>query len=756
RMPFSCLYWRAIFLTLLYTLSCQPEAISQPPIAKTGTPAFRYQSLTLVAWGGTHFYDEGQSGLQNIDQIVAAGVNDITLQTISTLRDTSASSFTSTLDDPTVYADIKKAALYAKSKGLTVTLKPHIQLKGFGVLQNASYSPSDGDAFFASVKHDLANNVKLANEVGAYMLVIGTEMGGKITSVHSENGYDNCAAWHKIIAEIRKAAPSLKLTYAATLTNTWNKLESNEAPRVCFWDALDFLGFDAYPDMNDLTQTAGPVDFYKRMFDNGNPILNGGDDGTADSVFSLHNFMRQYKITNQSQVRYVEFVAKGIRNLTNRPDMKVIITEVGTPSTTDAFQYWGSQAGTINYQAQAAGWDGVMKALTEIPMVEGINIWSVNPWHTPTDANNKKWQMDWDPVGKPAYQVIKKWFSGGKPEEKTLLWSSVDSVSSDNYVAFRGDLSVSGAGNVQLQVSGASWYVVWVDGKYFHEGPDRYHKDYPEYQVKDLNLDVGKHTLAVEVHYEGLDTRILKAIQPFLFCRILKGKEDVPIAWKCLALEGYQQRVRRINDQLGWVEWLDSRKLPQQWQLQEFDDSGWKQPVDVIRNIGRLTASKIANVKSIEIDPELIASGKLAEVFGYEQDNISARFFLRDLECKTLPPQGVWRRYDLGRIVLSRPKFVLDLPAGTVVEFGYCEQLLHGRVSPWIPLSASDSYNVDHITARGGVQEFFPLTPKGGRFMEIHIFASPENIRWISEKSLVRSYYDHVEGSFNCSDTLLN
>jgi alpha-L-rhamnosidase len=337
-----------------------------------------------------------------------------------------------------------------------------------------------------------------------------------------------------------------------------------------------------------------------------------------------------------------------------------------------------------------------------------------------------------------------------------LLWASADTTSRDTHVAFRGSFELTADGNVDLQLSGASWYVVWLDGKYIYEGPDRYSAKYPEYQSKKLELAQGRHVVSIEVHNEGIETRILDAIHPFLFCQMLNAGKIVPVAWKCLVLEGYEHTGFRINAELGWIEWADTRKIPENWQNIHFDDGTWKAPVAVERALVKFTESKIGNVKALEITPKTMAQGNLAEVYGYEKDNPSARFFLRDLVCDKLPPQGVWKRYDLGRVRLSRPKFVLDLPAGAVVEFAYSEFLNHDRVSPWITLSTSDSYNMDHFVARGGRQEFFPLHPKGGRFVEVHILAPGGKITFVEEKFIDRTYYDLPEGDFRCNDELLN
>jgi hypothetical protein len=90
------------------------------------------------------------------------------------------------------------------------------------------------------------------------------------------------------------------------------------------------------------------------------------------------------------------------------------------------------------------------------------------------------------------------------------------------------------------------------------------------------------------------------------------------------------------------------------------------------------------------------------------------------------------------------------------VELAYSEALEKGRVKPWITLSGGESCNMDHYVARGGEQEFFPLTPKGGRFLEVHVIAPPEKVRFISEEYLERTYHGSPEGTFESGDALLD
>lgn len=342
-------------------------------------------------------------------------------------------------------------------------------------------------------------------------------------------------------------------------------------------------------------------------------------------------------------------------------------------------------------------------------------------------------------------------------QQPQLLW--IDTASAqpkDSYVAFRQTFNMDEDTEAQLRLCGAGWYTVWVNGVFVTEGPDRFSVKKPEYTSDAVRLKKGKNCIAIQVHNEGVTTRLLKNMNPFLFCKLIADGKEVNGSWKCLLLDAYTPAVGRINPQLAWVEWCDTRKLPLNWQQTGFDDNSWKNPVAVDRSIHQLWPVDLASVKQVKLKPQVIASGTLIENYGYERDNISARFYLRSLHDSTLPPQGVWRRYDLGRVRLGRPWFVLKLPRGAVVEFAASEYLQEARVLPWINLSDGDSHNMDHYVARGGEQEFFPLTPKGGRFLEVHVLAPPSSVQFISEQFLERTYHDKVQGSFKTDDSLLN
>ncbi len=343
----------------------------------------------------------------------------------------------------------------------------------------------------------------------------------------------------------------------------------------------------------------------------------------------------------------------------------------------------------------------------------------------------------------------------GLTSETTPLWAPRGIADdADSYVAFRSSFRSSGD-SCNLDILGAAEYLVWVDGKLIHDGPARFARAFPEYQTVPLKLAKGDHTLAVQVHNEGVTTRILSAMPAFLWCRLHSGTDEIPLDWKCARMPEYRPRVHRISDILGWIDWCDTRQGWPDWTVPNFQATGWKTPVSVDPGVGAITAAKTRPVKLVRRLIAPIAQGKLANAYGYDTDEPATRFFLDDLAPKGIPPQGVWRRYDLGRVRLGRPKLTIDAPAGSIIEYGMSEQLRHERVAPWITLSGSTTCNFDHFVARGGPQEFMPFTPKGGRYLEVHV-KSDGPVRFVNEEFLERTYYDHRLGEFSSGDDLLD
>jgi hypothetical protein len=125
---------------------------------------------------------------------------------------------------PTATA-VQHAVNHAKSLGLRVVIKPHVDLDD-GTWRG-NIAPSDPNAWFKSYRDFILPWAELATTVGAVQFIIGTELAGTIQ--HEQ-------LWRETIKQTRAIFPG-EIVYAAS----WD-----EAFKVPFWRELDFAGVDFY------------------------------------------------------------------------------------------------------------------------------------------------------------------------------------------------------------------------------------------------------------------------------------------------------------------------------------------------------------------------------------------------------------------------------------------------------------------------------------------------------------------------------
>src|SRR5690242_14455432 len=127
---------------------------------------------------------------------------------------------------------LAETARAARAHGIRTMLKPHVWLMdmsgGHWVGSIRMKSEADWRRWFACYERFIVHYAQLARASGMDALCVGTELEG--TS-------DREADWRRVIAAVRRVYPG-PLTYAAN----W----SSEFERVRFWDALDFIGVQAY------------------------------------------------------------------------------------------------------------------------------------------------------------------------------------------------------------------------------------------------------------------------------------------------------------------------------------------------------------------------------------------------------------------------------------------------------------------------------------------------------------------------------
>ncbi|HET9176773.1 MAG TPA: hypothetical protein VFQ24_00265 [Terriglobia bacterium] len=162
------------------------------------------------------------------------------------------------------------------------------------------------------------------------------------------------AEWRRLIANVRRIYPG-PVTYAANFGEEFEGLK--------FWDALDYIGLQEY--------------------------------------YALPN-----DLSTGVLLERVEAVEKRF----NKP---VIFTEVGFPSAPGANRrpWTDGKSGEADLQLQARCYRAIFQAFYNKPWFEGMYWWKVgtNGFGGPADASLTPW-------GKPAMDVVGKWYRNGDRE----------------------------------------------------------------------------------------------------------------------------------------------------------------------------------------------------------------------------------------------------------------------------------------------------------------------------------------------------
>ena len=252
-------------------------------------------------------------------------------------------------------AGIIQIANVAHARGMHVLLKPQLWLRHGnrdGWLDAIDPGSPDGWAeWFGAYDAFILHYAALAETCGIEVFCVGAELHTAVTQ-HPE-------AWRALIDRVRSIYHG-RLTYAAN----WHE----EVSDVSFWDALDFIGVQAYYPLAD-----GP-----------NP--------------SVEAMMHAWKP-----------VCASLEALSGRYKKPVLFTEVGWKSTADgAVRPWewtefgsGNTAPSLDLQADA--YEAFFRSVWPEPWFAGAYFWK---WYTERGHNPGMQNVDFTPQRKPAEAVL--------------------------------------------------------------------------------------------------------------------------------------------------------------------------------------------------------------------------------------------------------------------------------------------------------------------------------------------------------------
>ncbi len=258
---------------------------------------------------------------------------------------------------------IRMLARQADSLGLRLILKPHIWVGEYSAGGQARHSigfetEAQWAQWEAQYRAFLLHYARLAHEVDAAVLVVGTELANVAKT--------RPAFWRDLIAEVRHHYGGA-LTYAA---NWWEEYED-----IPFWDALDYVGVQAY---FELSKEENPTV----------EMLRAGWKQPCETL----------------------------QQLSERTGRPVLFTEIGYRNVPDAAAQpwrWPSRGEAATVQPddalQARLYEAFFESLWRQPWFAGAILWK---WHPAADEERRRRRyLDFTPQGKPAEAVIARWFT---------------------------------------------------------------------------------------------------------------------------------------------------------------------------------------------------------------------------------------------------------------------------------------------------------------------------------------------------------
>lgn len=298
-----------------------------------------------------------------------------------------ASQLTDDIDSTSIYrssrngitpsdASLIHAINKAHSLGLKVMLYPHLELASdpehldnwFGQI-GKNFDANKWNEWFVSYTQFLKHYVDIAEQNGVEQFSVGMEL------MYAEKQE---AHFRQLINTLRQQF-SGKLIYAE---NYKPETDGVSTSNVRFWDALDFIGIDAYYDLIPES--------------NQNPTLNDMLEAWKPIVERLERYSAEW----------------------SKP---IFIPELGYRSTKGATHHpWDfTPAVSIDLQEQENAYKAFYQSFADKPWFAGIIWWS----HS---ADSSSLDDGYSPIGKPAEAVIRQYLPSGSTNPRNPVDPSAD------------------------------------------------------------------------------------------------------------------------------------------------------------------------------------------------------------------------------------------------------------------------------------------------------------------------------------------
>ncbi len=287
-----------------------------------------------------------------IDEIVATGANMVCLVVTGWQENCSSSSIFIDLRKVPSPERIKEVITYAKGKGLYVALMPIVLLdNGREGEWRGKLTPDNWDDWWERSYASIRHYAKIVEEAKADVFMVGSEL------VSTETQTDR---WKELISQCRKIFHG-RLSYSSN----WDHYRV-----VSFWEDLDLIGMTTYYD------------------------LSGGKKPELATLLEAWKPIKKEILEWQATV--------------NRP---ILFTEVGWPNQVTCAQFpWDYYRSPKDPdpQAQANCFESFFQTWAGEKNVAGTLVWE---WRSDTYQKCDESDTSYNPQGKPAIEVIKKYYN---------------------------------------------------------------------------------------------------------------------------------------------------------------------------------------------------------------------------------------------------------------------------------------------------------------------------------------------------------
>jgi hypothetical protein len=337
-------------------IACRADAASASQ--REGLPAHWQRGANVTAWDPSAY--GSATAADALAALRATGTDHVALVPTWYMATASASEIRADPSLTPTDAALRAAARQARSLGMRVVIKPHIDVRD-GTFRG-DIAPASRERWWRDYGVMLRHYAELAQAEGAAMLEVGTEL----TSMSADE-----MAWRGLIADVRTRF-SGDLTFAANWIDGANS--------IGFWDALDAIGIDAYM-----------------------PLVTDDPDPSVAQIaraWSDHGYVDE------------------LRRLSRRHRRPVLFTELGYRSrlgTAGSPWEWSDSGGAVAQGPQARAYEAAFQVFAGKAWFRGIYWWdwSAQGWNVEVGDGSHRF------AGKEAEGVVRAWHSAPAPAPPT-------------------------------------------------------------------------------------------------------------------------------------------------------------------------------------------------------------------------------------------------------------------------------------------------------------------------------------------------